>query len=157
MTTPDTPTFKWLNENAEPYCPGKEVCTMECNDNCPVYANDCGCKLLLEGRIEEAKILFRKAINNTPDLKYCSAWCNLGTTYKEMGYIRDAFEAYKNAFYINQGNKTVRSGLSSSYVALKNYDKTMERYRQIWRGGHREAEGEDYCEDGGYKLTFPNS
>ena len=84
MTNQNTPTFEWLNENAEPFCPGKEVCTMACDENCPVYANNTGTKLFEEGKIEEAKELFKKAIKLTPDWKNGAAWCNLSTVYNHL-------------------------------------------------------------------------
>ena len=121
-----TPTFKWLDENGEPYCPGKKECCMECNEECPVYANVLGVALSNVGKFAEAKELFKKAIIATPDDKHGVAWCNLGTAYSRLGWARDAFESFKNAYCINQGYARAYEGLAASYAALEEYDKAFE-------------------------------
>lgn len=126
MTNQETPTFKWLDENAEPYCPGKEVCTMACDEKCPIYANCLGCKLGNEGKLEEAKELFKKAIIATPDDKHGVAWTNLALVYNRLGWAKDAFESFKNAYCINQDNAKAYEGLAASYAALEEYDKAFE-------------------------------
>ena len=126
MTTPDTPTFEWLNDNLEPYCPGKELCHRECDETCPVYANNMGTKLFEEGRIEEAKELFKRAIVATPDDKNGAAWFNLGLAYNRLGYTRDSFESFKNAWCINPNVACVYEGLAVSYACFKEYDKALE-------------------------------
>ena len=122
----NTATFKWLDENGEPYCPGQKECGMKCSEECPIQANYLGRELGEAGKMEEAKELFKKAIDNTPDYKYGVAWTNLATVYNRLGWARDAFEAFKNAYCINQGNARAYEGLAASYASLENYDKALE-------------------------------
>ena len=127
MTNPEnTPTFEWLNDNAEPFCPSKKVCTMECDENCPVYANTIGCRLFEDGKVEDAKEYFKRAIDNTPGYKHGAAWCNLGTAYNHLSYLKNALESFQNAYGINPGNARAVEGLAASYAALKEYDKALK-------------------------------
>lgn len=126
MTNQETPTFKWLDENGEPYCPGKQACTMECDESCPIVANVMGYEAFEKGETEEAKELFKKAIVATPDNKFGSAWSNLAATYMKLGMARDAHESFKNAYCINQDKASAYAGLAVSYAALKEYDKALE-------------------------------
>ena len=138
MTTPNPPTFQWLDENAEPYCPGKEACTLVCDENCPVYANNSGYKLFEEGKIEEAKELFKKAIDRTPDYRNSSAWINFATVCNKQGHAKASFEAFKNAYCINPNIDKVYAGLSASYACLEEYDKALE-----WCDKYAEKFGEE--------------
>ena len=125
MTNPDTPTFEWLDDNLEPYCPGRPTCQEECN-LCPVYINEEACILFEDGKLEEAKELFKTAIELTPDWKFGAAWTNLALVYNHLGWAKDAFESFKNAWCINQDNPRAYEGLAASYACLKEYDKALE-------------------------------
>lgn len=122
---PDTPSFEWLDENLEPYCPGRPTCRGEC-DTCPFHINQLGCLLFEEDRAEEAKEHFKVAIELTPDWRYGAAWCNLGTAYNCLGYAKDAFGSFKNAYCINPDNERAYEGLAASYAALNEFDKALE-------------------------------
>lgn len=122
----NTPTFEWLDDNLEPYCPGKDVCQRACDETCPIYVNSFGCMLLEEGKKEKAMEVFKVAIDLTPDWRYYAAWCNLGTVYNCLGCTKDAFEAFMNAYSINQDNARVYEGLAASYANFKDYDKALE-------------------------------
>ncbi len=123
--TPNTVTFEWLDDNLEPYCPGKDVCQRACDENCPIRANILGCQLFEEGKVEEAKELFLKAIDSTPDYKFGAAWTNLATICYNQIRIYEAFEAFKNAYCINQDNARAYEGLASTYASLKDFEKAI--------------------------------
>lgn len=117
--------FEWLDENLEPYCPGRPTCQEECY-LCPVHINEEACLIFEDGKIEEAKEQFKAAIDLTPDWRYGAAWCNLGTVYNHLGYAKDAFESFKNAWCINPDNARAYEGLAASYATLEEYDKALE-------------------------------
>ncbi len=120
-----TPTFEWLDDNLEPYCPGRPTCQEECY-LCPVHINEEACILFEDGKLEEAKELFKTAIELTPDWKFGAAWTNLALVYNRLGWAKDAFESFKNAWCINQDNPRAYEGLAASYACLKEYDKALE-------------------------------
>jgi tetratricopeptide (TPR) repeat protein len=120
-----TPTFEWLDDNLEPYCPGRPTCQEECCA-CPVHINEEAFLLFDEGKLEEAKEQFKKAIDLTPDWKYGAAWCNLGTVYNHLGWGSDAFESFKNAWCINPDNPRAYEGLAGSYASFNEYDKALQ-------------------------------
>lgn len=128
----NTPTFEWLDDNLEPYCPGRPTCQEECN-LCPFHINQLGCISLEEGKAEEAKEQFKAAIELSPDWKYGAAWCNLGTVYKQLRLGGEAFESFKNAYCINPDNARAYEGLAVTYADLGNYEKALQwcdRYAQ---------------------------
>lgn len=136
--TEQEPTFEWLDDNLEPYCPGKDVCQRECDESCPIHANKLGYELFVEGKVEEAKELFKKAIVATPDDKYGVAWCNLGTVYNHLRWAKNAFESFRNAWCINPDNACAYEGLAASYASLEEYDKSLE-----WCDKYAEKFGEE--------------
>lgn len=137
MPNPDTPTFEWLDDNLEPYCPGRPTCQEECY-LCPVHINEEACLLFDEGKAEEAKEQFKVAIELTPDWKYGAAWCNLGAVYNHLRWAKDAFESFKNAWCINQDNAKAYEGLAASYACFEEYDKALE-----WCDKYAEKFGEE--------------
>ena len=66
-----------------------------------IQDNNEGTSLDMQGRLQEAVTMFKKALEAKPD--YAEAWFNLGNTYGKLGKFQDAISCFDNAMKYKQG------------------------------------------------------
>jgi len=99
----------------------------------PDYAeasNALGALLAEEGKFEEARRAFEKALNNpyyeTPQL----AAYNLGSLFFRMGNYREAQKYYQQALDLSPNYADAHLGLAKTLEALGDYAKAIDEYKE---------------------------
>lgn len=89
----------WLDSNGRIRCPG-DACPIDCNTDCPIYAQTLALEKLTKNDFETAAKLLRNAVATEP--KFADAWNNLAACYGQMGDHKNAFAAYQRSYEIEQ-------------------------------------------------------
>ena len=80
------------------------------------------------GKLEEAELLQRKAIELDPD--FADAYCNLGNTLKGLGNLNDAVLSYRKAIELKPDFSKAHSNLGNILRDLGNLNDAVLSYRK---------------------------
>ncbi len=110
-------------------------------DDVPDFFNNLGLCLRAQGRLEEAVIEYRKALDRHP--AYAPAWSNLGLDLHKLGHLDEALDAFNRALALDANLTQAR--FSRALVLL-----TQGDYAQGWAEYESRVRCPEYA--AGYRL-----
>ena len=99
--------------------------------NNEVACNNLGEEMSLQGRQEEALVLFKKATAFRP--RYADLYANLGWIYFHQGKRQEAFDNYQAALNINPNHVTAHIRMGRLLVSVGAIDEAISHYRTAIR------------------------
>lgn len=108
----------WLDEKGVVRCPG-DACPIECDTDCPIYAQTLALQKLQQNDFEGAAKLLRIATSIEPS--FGDAWNNLAACYGQMGDHKNAFAAFQRSYEINPKPNPLY-GMVVATKNMKEYD-----------------------------------
>jgi tetratricopeptide (TPR) repeat protein len=93
-----------------------------------VKRNNFGSDLVKQGRLDEAAIEFRRAVELDPD--FATAQANLAYTLDRLNRAEDAIPAYQKANALDGKNATILNNLGVLYTKKGQYDEAVQALEQ---------------------------
>lgn len=119
----------WIDDKGKVKCPG-DACPIDCDLNCPIYAQTMALQKLVKNEFEEAAKLLRIAVATEP--KFADAWNNLAACYGQMGDHKNAYTAYQRSYEIEEKPNPLY-GMAVATKNMKDYSLAMT-YAKIYVG-----------------------
>ena len=82
-----------------------------------------------EGKVDEARQMYLKAIELDPD--YCDAMDNLGLLYRREGNLEEAIKWYKRSIEVLYENPVPHQNLGHAYLLQGKTDEAMAEYQVL--------------------------
>jgi len=102
--------------------------TLARNPDCWMAHSSLGVLLYNQGRIEEAMVQFRKAVQLVPN--NCEELNNLGLALAAQGRFDEAIENYRKALQNNPNYYEAANDLGNALAAKGRFDEAIENYRK---------------------------
>jgi tetratricopeptide (TPR) repeat protein len=96
-----------------------------------IKRNNFGAELLKQGRLDEAIVEFRRAVEMDPS--YVAALLNLGYAYERGGRIDEALGAYRKAIELEPGALFAHNNLGVLYDRKGLYDEAIAAFEKALR------------------------
>jgi tetratricopeptide (TPR) repeat protein len=84
---------------------------------------------LLEGRYEEALVVFQKAMAINPN--HIESHINLGILFKKKGQWENAIESYQKALAIDPLHRETHYNMALLYEQLENWELAITHYQRF--------------------------
>jgi tetratricopeptide (TPR) repeat protein len=81
-----------------------------------IYLNNHAVELILDERIEEAQVFIKDALRLAPD--FVDAYNNLGVSFRRLGQIDKALDAYLLALRLEPGNRSIQNNLRPLFALM---------------------------------------
>jgi Flp pilus assembly protein TadD len=89
------------------------------------FYNNKGTTALIDGHLDEAVEIYRRALSSDPTL--ACVWANLGAAYSQSGKLAAAERAYRKSLELKPDDQAVMSNLSSLYAKMG-----RDREARVW-------------------------
>jgi protein O-mannosyl-transferase len=105
--------------------------TLRMNPNSWIAHNNLGTALLQTGRVDEAIIQYREALQIKPD--YAEAHYNLGIALRQMGKPDEAIAQYREALQIEPDYAEAHNNLGNTLVHQGKMDEAITQFQEVLR------------------------